>query len=312
MDAPLALPGDFSARPCVLADAPAVYELVAANEAHDAGEVLIELEDIESEWARPSFDLAGHTVAVIEDATRTLVGQGEMTMDTRADCCVHPAWRGKGIGTWLVGWTEDRAHSLGASRVGQTVVDTATDAITLFERRGYTWLWTSWILGIDFADTSLEPPTLPEGYSIRDFVPGEDDRRVHEVIDTAFLEWSDREPFPFEDWRAKTLSRAGCEPWLLPVVVGPEGTIEGAAYLIDAGEGNEGWVQELAVGREHRGLGLGRALLHESFARFQARGRTGCGLNTDSRTGALGLYEHVGMSVKQSFTHRALQFDAID
>ena len=312
MDAPLTLPAGFSARPCAPADVRAVFELVAACETEDAGEVLIHLEDIESEWARPSFDLAGDTVAIVEDATGMLVAQGEMTMDTRADCCVHPQQRGRGIGTWLLRWTEGHARSRGASRIGQTVVDSATDAIDLFERHGYSWLWTSWILEIRFADTPLESPTLPEGYAIRDFAPGIDDPRVHEVIDTAFLEWSDREPLPFEDWRAKTVGRAGFEPWLLPVVVGPDGTIEGAAFLIDASEENEGWVQQLAVAREHRGIGLGRALLDESFARFHARGRRACGLNTDSRTGALGLYEHVGMSVKQSYTHRALHFGVTD
>jgi GNAT superfamily N-acetyltransferase len=312
MDTPVTLPDGFTARPCVASDVRAVFEMVAACEAVDAGEVGIELDDIDSEWAKPSFDLATDTVAVFEDATGSLVAQGEITYGTRADACVHPGWRGRGIGTWLLRWTEDRARARGASRIGQTVVDTATDATELFERHGYTWLWTSWILQIRFTDAPPNAPELPDGYAIRDFVQGADDRAVHAVVDRAFLEWSDRDPEPFEDWEAKTVARAGFEPWLLPLVTAPDGTIVGVVFLIDSQDQVDGWVQQLAVAKKHRGRGLGRALLDEAFNRFYARGRRVCELNTDSRTGALGLYEHVGMSVKSSYTHRALQFADTD
>lgn len=308
METPLALPTGFSSRHCVPSDVRAVFELVAACELHDIGVSDIDLDDIESEWAQSSLNLETDTIAVVEDATGNIVAQGEITTGTRADCCVHPDYRGLGIGTWMLGWTQDHARAHGAPRIGQTVADTALDAVELFERNGYTWLWTSWILDIQFENTPLQPPTLPDGYAIRDFAPEADGPAVHAVIDRAFLEWSDREPEPFEDWTVKTVARAGFEPWLLPVVVAPGGDIVGAAFLMDAPESNEGWVQQLAVAREHRDIGLGRALLDESFARFHARGRRGCGLNTDTRTGALGLYEHVGMSVKRSYTHRALRF----
>jgi mycothiol synthase len=61
----------------------------------------------------------------------------------------------------------------------------------------------------------------------------------------------------------------------------------------------------LAVAREHRGLGLGRALLQQAFALFHGRGKSSAGLSTDSRTGALELYEHLGMRVVRSYTHHA-------
>ena len=54
--------------------------------------------------------------------------------------------------------------------------------------------------------------------------------------------------------------------------------------------------------KAHRGQGVGRALLEESFRRFWAIGRCRCGVSTDSRTGALTLYEHAGMSVRRSYT----------
>ncbi len=68
--------------------------------------------------------------------------------------------------------------------------------------------------------------------------------------------------------------------------------------------GDTAYVDQLAVTREHRGLGLARALLVDAFTRGRARGRTRCELSTDSRTGALGLYEKVGMSVTSTWVNR--------
>jgi len=57
-----------------------------------------------------------------------------------------------------------------------------------------------------------------------------------------------------------------------------------------------GWVEALAVLREHRRKGLGRALLLEGMRALRGRGCTHLMLGVDSQnpTGALGLYESVG------------------
>ena len=60
------------------------------------------------------------------------------------------------------------------------------------------------------------------------------------------------------------------------------------------------WVSELAVARAHRGRGLARALLTRSFSYAWRTGLGRCGLGTDARTGARGLYEHVGMHVRRT------------
>lgn len=73
-----------------------------------------------------------------------------------------------------------------------------------------------------------------------------------------------------------------------------------------------GWVQQLAVTRIHRRRGLGRALLQHAFGEFYRRDQPQVGLSTDSRTGALGLYEHVGMKVKRSYTNFAKEVSASD
>ena len=75
------------------------------------------------------------------------------------------------------------------------------------------------------------------------------------------------------------------------------------AFLIDA---DEIWVDKLAVAATHRHRGIARALLGTAFRRSSASGYDHTALSTDSRTGALTLYERVGMHVTRSFTHWAI------
>ncbi len=70
------------------------------------------------------------------------------------------------------------------------------------------------------------------------------------------------------------------------------------------------YVDRLAVRRDRRGIGLARALLVDSFAAARAHGATRSELSTDSRTGALGLYEKVGMEVTSVWRHWAIDTSA--
>jgi acyl-coenzyme A thioesterase PaaI-like protein/predicted N-acetyltransferase YhbS len=106
----------------------------------------------------------------------------------------------------------------------------------------------------------------------------------------------------FDNWVASRLARARPE---LVVVMTHQDRIVGTAIGVDCSLQAEGWVDQIAVEKAHRARGLGRALLEESFRRFWEVGRRRVALSTDSRTGALTLYEHVGMSVRKTYTRWA-------
>lgn len=65
------------------------------------------------------------------------------------------------------------------------------------------------------------------------------------------------------------------------------------------GDPNSGWISELGVLPEHRRRGLAAALLTHAFAELARRGRVRArlGVDAESTTGAVRLYERVGMSV---------------
>ena len=120
----------------------------------------------------------------------------------------------------------------------------------------------------------------------------------------AFLEWSDRERDTFGEWQATTTLRPGFEPWQLRVVVDPAGDVVAVA-LLQMSE-DCGFISRLATRKDQRGRGLAQALLADTFGVAREHGATRSELSTDSRTGALGLYEKVGMVVTSNWVNRAI------
>jgi mycothiol synthase len=284
----------FATAPLTPEDAAGATRVYRESEIEADGEALFTEEDFVAASKRPSMDLARHTVGVRDG--EQLVGVAMLYGERDALVAVLPSHRGRGIGAWLLRWTQDAASANGGTRTCQPVSENAHDARALLEADGYERSWEDWIFDIEL-ERAPDPPLLPPGYAIREFVRGRDERYLYRVIDEAFGEWPDSEQGTFEDWAAETFERPGFAPERIATVVhGDE--IAGAAALIH--EDDAVWVMQLAVAREHRGRGLARALLVHSFGIAWRAGLRHCRLSTDSRTGARGLYEHVGMRVTRT------------
>ncbi len=297
----LSLPDGYTTRPVTMDDAASVAALVAAEELHDIGEVLIEEADYVADWQRPSFDLDTATVSVWQGEELAAFA---MVDQDRGDAAVHPAHRRQGIGTALAGWMQDVGRDQGMSVVGAPVPQ-GTAADQLLERLGYRVRWTSWVLELLDGATIAERP-LPDGYAVREATPG-DYVAVWTVTEDAFLEWSERHRQSFEDWEAAVPGRPGFEPWNIRVATDPSGTVVALANVHVNGEADRmgAYIDRLATHRDHRHLGLAQALLVDSFRVGAEHGAVRSELSTDSRTGALSLYEKVGMSVTSIWVNRA-------
>lgn len=295
----LGLPG-LTSRPLHPSDALATYRLVAEAELVDAGEVMVEQADIVADWQRPSFNLETQSLGVFDGGV--LVATAEVSQGRRAEAAVRPCHRSRGIGTALAGWTERVSRRDGTGLVGQTAIQ-GSSAERLFRQLGYEPLWTSWVLRMP-EGASIQPQAVPTGYAIRTADGEANHRAAHTVLEDAFLEWSDRARETFEDFVAETLLRPGFAPWNLRLMTDPDGAVVGVSVVLLAEEC--GYVDRLAVRRDQRGLGLARALLVDSFEQARAHGASRFELVTDSRTGALGLYEKVGMRVTSVHQHWAI------
>jgi GNAT superfamily N-acetyltransferase len=279
-----------------------VADLVEAADLVDIGEKMFDISDIEIDWASP--ELSPDDVLIVERDDE-LVAWGQVLGD-RADADVHPEHRGQGIGRALVEWTEARARAAArgssGARLGQTLIAGLPGTEELFVARGYVHGWDSWVLRLP-PDAEIRAPALPADITIRTARPDED-HAVYTVVETAFGVWADRPPRSYEQWRAASVDRANFDRSLLLIAArddAPVGVCFGLPYP------DEGWADQIAVVADIRGRGLARAMLAELFREFRARGVTWRGLNTDSRTGALGLYLELGMVVEHTFTRWTLE-----
>jgi mycothiol synthase len=298
MSLPTELSG-FTARPCTMEDAASVAAMLADCEEHEDGLRETVAADVEALWRRPGVDLAGSSVAVFEGERVAACG---LVHERRSEIDVHPSARGRGLGSALLAWSWERARAQGATTVEQTVTDRRIDAPPLFLAHGYEREMVGWTLTIALAE--LAEPRVPEGYALEDLRYEDDARVVFDVIERAFAAFrsADEPGVSFEDWGAHVGGHAALAAWASPVARhGDE--IVGAAIGFDYGPDEPGWVIDVAVDERHRGRGLGRALLETSFAAFRDRGHMTGSLSTNSRSGALTLYEHLGMHVSRSYTH---------
>jgi ribosomal protein S18 acetylase RimI-like enzyme len=287
-----ALPG-LTVRGAALADVTAATAVIAACEIAAHGFAEMEEADVAESWARPSIDLARDVVLVLDGGAVVACAE---TYRGRGEGYVHPAYRGLGIGTALVEWWTARAAEHGLALAGQTVSDDDPTAVALLQGLGCAVAHTSWILRYPLGDEPPAPASPPDGIAIRLLQPGEE-RALFHLIDDAFAHWEGRARGVYDDWAAMSVASPRWEPWMGVVAVDGDRLV-GAAVLRQYP--GEGWIDQIAVAGGYRGRGIGRALLQHTFGVFHGRDPV-VGLSTDSRTGALDLYLHVGMTVRRTY-----------
>jgi GNAT superfamily N-acetyltransferase len=295
----LTLPDGLTSRPLTLEDAAGVHAAIAAEELVDLGAAEMTLEDVVSDWQRPSYDVASSTIGVFDGGR--LVGYADYSGGDVAYTAVLPHHQGRGIGTALAGWLQARARTAGSTRIG-TQVPQGSAADRLMADLGYGLSWTAWDLELPEGATLAAEP-VPEGYVLRDAT--ESDREAAwTLVEDAFLEWSERERMSLADFAARVWDRPGSAPWNLRLLSNPAGELVGAVHVFLAGD--SGYVARIAVRPDHRGRGLAPPMLVDAFDHARAHGAVRCYLSTDTRAGARGLYERVGMVVASTWVNRSI------
>jgi ribosomal protein S18 acetylase RimI-like enzyme len=169
----------------------------------------------------------------------------------------------------------------------------------LLSERGYRRIRSSYRMGIDLAGQVFSP-VWPSGALVRTAVEGVDEPLLHRLGDESFADHWGHTTTPYEEWLHWLRSMGVGDPslWFIAEV---EGAPAGVAICrpFDHGDPDCGWVSVLGVLRTHRRAGLGTALLTHSFGELQRRGRlrVELGVDAESTTGAVGLYERAGMRV---------------
>ena len=292
------LPEGLTARPLTLDDAEAVTAVVAAEEVIDLGEPEVTVEDVLSDWLRPSYDITASTLGVFDGDL--LVAYGDLSGPDIGYTAVLPAYQGRGIGTAIARWMQATARAAGSPRIGTQVPEgSAADRLLTGSATG----------SAGPRGTSSCPRTARSGppAARRVHGPGRRGGRPGGGVDAA----GGRVPRvvrPGPD-EPGGLRRPDLGPPGLRAVEPPppglaDGQLVGATHVFLADDG--GYVARIAVRPDHRGRGLAPPMLVDAFGLAREHGAVRCYLSTDTRAGARGLYEKVGMEVASTWVNRAI------
>lgn len=135
-------------------------------------------------------------------------------------------------------------------------------------------------------DTPLPTILWPDGIAPAAF-DAVDPHGAHALLDDAFPGLV----APFEDWYGNLTADAEFDPALSIPALSVDGQIAGFVQCWTTG-----FVKDLAVAPEHRGKGLGAALMLHAFALFASRGLPAVDLKVESTEhAARRLYARLGM-----------------
>jgi len=196
----------------------------------------------------------------------------------------------------LLDWADERARAQGIGHLVTSAWEGGDVRNAVLRAHGYTPYRNSLEMQMPLDDSTPEP-SWPAGVDVRT-VRAHEEREVHALLDEVFADQHDFAPTPFEEWAAWwDGDRKRLDLWF---AAEGDGALAGVALLEaeHAGSPGLGWVESLGVRRSWRGQGLGRALLLHSFRALRGLGRTAVGLSVQEHnpTGAVRLYESVGMS----------------
>jgi mycothiol synthase len=303
----------LAARPYRPEDADRLAELFNRGAEADAAPWRASGEEI-ANWMRRSnehFDASRDTLVVEADgafvAFRDVewIDTNDGLREYRLGGTVHPEWRRRGIGTWLLRGSEaharerDTAHPTDAPRFyGSWQPSTAEGGLALMAAEGYEparWFFDMVRPTLDAID---EPP-LPDGIELRR-VTADQLRQLWDADVEAFRDhWGgfDSSDERFREWQEDPKF----DPSLFVVAWDGEEIAGGVINEINETENaafdrQRGWLASVFVRRPWRRRGLARAVVGRSLVVLRDRGMTsaGLGVDADNPTGALRLYEDAG------------------
>lgn len=311
-------------------DTPAWSALSNVLAEFDQTDEFYEPEDLAEELAEPGFDPARDTVAVWDDGL--LVGYGQLRVsDSLRDGAakanisggVHPAYRRRGLGSSIMDRMETRARELGAQRhpgvwllADMWAQGEGSTTAHLAAARGYAPVRY-------FQDMRIELDRWggPEAPSGPDAVPAgepftsdlaEAVRRAH---NEAFADHWGSSASGVEKWNDRLAARS-FRPGLSRVATlrardrdlpgDPDDAVD--AYLLSSQwVPGELYISLVGTRRRARGRGLATRLLVEVVDAAREAGYRIVDLTVDSEspTGAVGLYERVGFQgIRTSVVHQ--------
>ena len=321
---------DLSLRGLTAADIPVWNRLLADVEREDRTGEHYNEDDLAEELANPDIDPARDVIGAFRD--EELVAYFYVFPRSAADGvhrvivdgAVHPAHRGRGIGTRMVQAMHARSQEAHRERhpglelqltlrgmSDNSAQESLVAGVGLLPER-----W-SFVMRADLSDVP-EPPSVPDGLDLRTYDESWS-AAMHEAHNAAFVDHPHFTPWSDTMWKQWVTESRNFRPHMSLVVL--DHAVEGlvVAYLqtneYDAYEAmtgrREAFVAKVGTRREYRGRGLASCLLGHALARYRQDGYDEACLDVDSEnpTGALGIYRRAGFEVESRWTDYVVTVD---
>ncbi len=308
------LPEDFAIRPVKMGDIEAVVELVNVCSVELIGEPRWETRQLRTYWESESRDV-GTDLQIVFAPGGQLVGYADVWnvepyVQPRGWVNVHPDYKGRGIGSYLAQWVEERARQTAYEapedarvwlRQMRPSTDTAARALLL--QQGYQIVRHDFHMLIEMeADVPPPEPVIPPGITIRPIVFEKELETLVRTCNAIFRDHWGHIERPFEELYKGWLRWIDATPgydsslWFL-ALDGDEIVGMSLCCPTTIQDPEMGRVDSLGVQRRWRRRGLALALLRHSFRVLHQRGKRKVSLEVDTQslTGATRLYEKVGM-----------------
>jgi mycothiol synthase len=314
----------FARRPLSADQLRAWADLYLTVLAADDDDDIMGEDDLAEEFEDPLCDFERGSIAVYDGDA--MIGYCVLVRRNAADPVhemrqyggVHPEYRGLGIGSEMLAWSERAAMTLHEERfagrplsLGGGCLDTSTSAISLFADHGY--LPTRWFrqMTCDLA-RDIGQPTIPEGVQVTRLT---DDRHADGLLvrNEAFRDhWAPDDTSP-ESW-ALHLAAKAYRPefsFIADLDGAPMGLVLAHEYeaFNEAKGRRDLYIPQVATRRAGRKRGIASALLGTVLMAAKADGVDTATLDVDadSPTGAMGLYSRLGFVASHtSVIHRKM------
>ena len=308
----------LSSRPIEREQVVAWADLVEAIRVADGHDEVLGAEDLLEDFDGPAYDFERGSIGVY--AGDAMVGHATLTLRAEADPVdqvflwggVHPGYRGRGIGAWLVSWAEQAASELHSERfAGQPLTMRCNcpahvpGAIALFEAHGYKQ--TRWFRTMvrDLAEP-LPAGHLAAGVEILPFTQ-ERSADAHLIRNEAFRDHWGSIPLSDDEWK-HFISYSAFRPAFSFVAYAagrPAGVVISHEYdsFTKVKGRRETYIVTVGTLASARKQGIATALLASAMAAARADGCESASLevDADSPTGALGLYQRIGFTVTDTW-----------
>jgi mycothiol synthase len=309
----------FSRRPLAPGDVRDWVALLTAIQDADGSDEFPSEQDLREAFGRPDEDFPRGSLAIYDGPI--MVGYGVLTSrseaepvhDMRYEGGVHPSYRGRGIGGELLDWAEKAAVPLHNDRhpgrplsLSSGCLSSNAAAVALHEQRGYQPV--RWFHSMVRDLTAAIPELVaPAGVRIVGYQP---DMAEHArlIRNESFRDhWGSTETTA-ELWAHLLASDAFRPGFSFLAYEGSEPLGMLISYEYEAYNAKTGHrdlhislVGTRAAGRK-RGIATALLTTAMSAARSDGYDQASLGVDADSLTGAVRLYEHVGFTVALTWT----------